>query len=163
GDVQTGQLTLTGDGVSQGSGDERIDSLVAGFELQAESKALKACKGPQTQHCLHAPDEQAADIQYVGTTSDADLLYFAISTYGPWRTEASANEYDIYIDTNGDRVPDALLFNTRLGGHDIFVSELVDLSSGDVLDVEPIDNELGDVDTAEFDSDVLVMPVAIPA
>ena len=159
-----GQITLHGKGVAQGSGSERVDSLVAGFELQATSGALKLCNAHRTTDCLRAPDEGAADIHYVGSSSDADLVYFAISTYAPWRTEASANEFDVYIDTNGDGQADAILFNTRLSATtDIFVTELFDLTTGTITDIEAINNVLGDVDTAEFDSDVLVMPVAIAA
>jgi subtilisin family serine protease len=158
--VHTKQVKLKGHGVAQGSGATEVDSLVAGFELQAESGALSLCsQSPGGTSCLRAPDERAADIHYVGSSSDSGLTYFAISTYGPWRTEASANEFDIYIDTTGDSTPDAVMFNTRLAGQDIFVSELLDLNTFDVLDVEGINNVLGDVDTAEFDSDVLVMPL----
>src|SRR5262249_20035473 len=69
--------------------------------------------------------------------------------------------------STGDGAPDSVLFNTRLADQDIFVSALVDLRPGphfgDVLDVEAVNNLLGDVDTAEFNSDTLVLPVAIGA
>jgi hypothetical protein len=59
-------------------------------------------------------------------------------------------------------VPDAVVFNTRLTGTDIFVAATEDLS-GNILDVELINDRFGDTDTALFDSDTLVMPVAIAA
>ena len=70
----------------------------------------------------------------------AGLEYFAISTQGPWHTAASQDEYDILIDTNGDGVPDAVIFNTRFTGTDIFVSATEDLQ-GNILDVEPTQPE----------------------
>jgi subtilisin family serine protease len=184
GSIQTASLPLSGTGVSQGTGNASIQSIVAGFELQAKSGALPNCSVSVTTGCIHASDEKAADLKYVGTTSDAPELasigddpldpncnpdgqcgleYFAISTQGPWHTAASQDEYDIYIDTNGDGVPDVVTFNTRLTGTDIFVDETIDLNTDDVLDVELINDRFGDTDTALFDSDTLVMPVFIPA
>jgi subtilisin family serine protease len=175
GAVQTVPVPLTGTGVSQGSGQEAVQSIVAGFELQATSGLAPACSRTTVSGCIRLPEERAADVRYVGTTSDAlqmtgpgqspldGLAYFAVSTQGPWQTQASKQEFDVYIDTSGDNRPDVVLFNTRLAGQDIFVSALLDLASGSVLDLEAINNELGDVDTAEFDSDTLVLPVAISA
>jgi subtilisin family serine protease len=176
GAVQRALLPLSGTQLSQGSGLTAITSLVAGFELQATSGALPACSASVTTGCIHASDERAADLKYVGTTSDAlqlssiganpladGLAYFAITTQGPWRTPASANEYDIYIDSNGDGSADAVLLNTRLPNTDVFVSVLVDPKTDDVLDVEPVDDRLGDTDAAVFGSDTMVLPVAIAA
>ena len=174
GSVQLANLPLIGSGVGQGEALTRVDSAVAGFELQATSGLAPQCGGRVIDHCVHYPDERAADLKYVGATSDAPLVrqagqdpfstgfgYFAINTYGAWRTAASTQEFAIWIDTNGDNTPDAVLFNTRLSGEDIFVSELIDPDTGAVLDVEPINQRFGDIDTALFDSDVLVMPVSL--
>jgi subtilisin family serine protease len=176
GSVQTGLLPLSGTQLSQSTGPTAITSLLAGFELQATSGALPTCGGTMTAGCIHASDEQAADLKYIGTTSDAPqlkavgadplkdgLAYFAITTQGPWRTPASSNVYEIYIDSNLDGVPDTVLLNTRLPDTDVFVSVLVDVNTDDVLDVEPIDDRLGDTDAAVFGSDTLVLPVAISA
>src|SRR5262249_9831540 len=133
-----------------------------------------------TTGCIHASDEQAADLKYVGTTSDAPELesigqnpltcnttscgleYFAITTQGPWHTAASQNEDDVVIDSNGDGKPHETVFKRSLTSPDILVSATEDLS-GNILDVELINNRFGDTDTALFDSDTLVMPVAIAA
>jgi subtilisin family serine protease len=184
GAVQTGSLALTGTGINQGTGLTAIQSIVSGFELQAISGVLPNCAGAITTHCIHASDEKAADLKYVGTTSDAPELqligdnpldpncnadgqcgleYFAISTQGPWHTAASQNEYDIYIDSNGDGVPDFVTFNTRLPGTDILIDATIDLNTQNVVDEELINDRFGDTDTALFDSDTLVMPVFIPA
>ncbi len=152
---------------------------MAGFELQAKSGALPNCGVSVTTGCIHASDERAADLKYVGTTSNAPELqsigdnpfgcnaddqcgleYFAISTQGPWHTAASQEEFDIYMDTNGDGIPDVVTFNTRLSASsDTLVDETVDLNTDDLLDVELINDRFGDTDTALFDSDTLVMPV----
>jgi subtilisin family serine protease len=181
GSVQTASLPLSGTGVDQGVANPNVpdptlvQSIVAGFELQAKSGALTGIPS----------DEKAADLKYVGTTSDAPELasvgdnsldpncnpdgqcgleYFAISTQGPWHTAATQNEYDIYIDSNGDGTPDFVTFNTRLSASDdVMVDETVDLNTDDIVDVELINDRFGNTDTALFDSDTLVMPVFIPA
>src|SRR5262249_42576913 len=51
------------------------------------------------------------------------------------------------------------LFNTRLTGTDVLVTELVDLNTDDVFLEAPINARFGDTDSALFDSDTLVMPV----
>jgi subtilisin family serine protease len=177
GKIQAAKLPLSGGGLNQGSGLNSITSLVAGFELQATSGALPNCGGALTTGCIHASDERAADLKYVGATSDAPELealgqnplgssgleYFAITTQGSWRTPASADEYDIYIDSTGDGKPDYALFNTRLPGTDVFASALYNLTTDRVDDAEPIDDRLGNTDAAVFGSDTLVMPVAISA
>ncbi|HET6154031.1 MAG TPA: S8 family serine peptidase [Marmoricola sp.] len=175
GDVQVAQLPLTGQAVNQGSGAEKIQAAVAGFELQATSGKVPGCSTTVTSGCVSFPDERAADLAEVGTTSSAPELasdgedpmdgeaYFAINAQGRWRTPATFQEYDIYIDGDGDGVADAVLFNTRLPSTDVMVAELVDLSNGDVLDAEGINDTLGDTDTAMFDSDTIVLPTLIGA
>ena len=177
GTVQEAKLPLSGGAISQGTGVNSIASIVAGFELQATSGALPSCGGSVTTGCIHASNESAADLKYVGTTSNAPeldalgqnplgpagLAYFAITTQGPWRTPVSANEYDIYIDSTGDGKPDYVLFNARLPDTDVFVSALYNLTTDEVDDAQAIDDRLGNTDAAVFDSDTVVMPVAISA
>jgi subtilisin family serine protease len=176
GPVQTAFLPLTGHSVNQGSGSDTVQSIVSGFELQAQSPVLPTCSGAATTGCIQFSDEKAADLKYVGVTSDATqvssiggdpnadgLTYFSITTQGAWRTQSGLQEFDVLIDTNGDGAPDVVLFNTRLTDTDVMVDELIDLTTGDVLDAEPINDRFGDTDTALMDSDTLVMPVATAA
>ncbi|MDX6254772.1 MAG: hypothetical protein QOJ11_1106 [Frankiales bacterium] len=178
GTIQTARLPLMGARVNQGSGLDAVRSTVAGFELQATSGLAPTCSVTVTSACIHFPDERAADLKYIGATSDAPqlasigqdvltspagLAYFSVTTQGRWRTAASSQEFDIYIDSTGDGVPDSVLFNTRLSGSDTMVDALVDLKTGAVLDLEPINDRFGDTDTALLNSDTLVMPVAVAA
>jgi subtilisin family serine protease len=188
GGLQKGNLPISGTGVNQGAGNQQVISTAAGFELQLTSPKAPVCSVSVTTGCVHLADERSADLRYVGITSDAPqvrslgndplssdrpgFVYFAVSTQGAWRTPAATQEFDIYIDTNSDNVPDAVLFNTRLNGTDVFVDELIDLHTGDLLDVEMIDEYRGVgptqpqtqiQDMALYDSDTLVMPVALPS
>ncbi len=177
GAVQTGLLPLTGQSFNQGSVVEgtKTQSTMAGFELQALSGLAPTCSVSVTSGCVGFPDERAADLKAVGVTSSAPEFtansqdpmsgkaYFAINTQGRWRTAASSQEFDIYIDGNGDGVPDAVLFNTRLSSSDVLVSELIDLNTGHLLDIQPLNDSFGDTDTAMFNSDTLVLPTTIAA
>ncbi|MDT4938920.1 MAG: hypothetical protein QOG80_2591, partial [Pseudonocardiales bacterium] len=176
GSTQTAFVPLTGTGVDKLAGSATVVSAVAGFELQASSGLAPSCTATITSGCVHFADERSADLKYVGVTSDAPqvqslggdpltdgMVYFSITAQGAWRTPVGPQEFDILIDTNGDNVPDAVVYNTRLSGQDIFLSELVDLTSGNVIDDELINNRFGDEDTAVFDSNTLVLPVAIGA
>lgn len=180
--VATGELRLSGRGVDQGPGDaSHVTSIVSGYELLGTSGLVPRCKGTRTEGCVLFPDERGVDLKYVGATSDAPSwqmqgqdglangsLYFAISTWGPWRSPVTPNEFDIVIDTNADNQPDAILFSARITGSDVFVSALVDpqgrpLGVGGQQAIAPINLAFGDLDTDVFDSDVLVMPLQIAA
>jgi subtilisin family serine protease len=183
--VQTGNLALSGHGVNQGSFSTKVRSYVAGFELQATSGLAPTCASPSSAGCVHYSDERSADLKYVGTTSDYPKLvslgdptpftdaqaYFSITTQGKWRTPVGPQEFDVLIDTNADNVPDAAMYNTRLGDSDIFLSELLDITDANpanwfVRDDELINDRFGrhtaavpGADTALFDSDTMVLPI----
>jgi len=172
GPSQHGLLALSGTQVNQGAGNTAVQSLVAGFELQAKSGNVPTCGGSIDSGCANFPDERSADLKYVGVASSAPEwssvgadpiadgeMYFAITTQQPWHTAASQQEFDILLDTNGDGQPDYVAYNTRLNSTDVMLSELVDLSTNKVIDDELINDVFGNTDTALFDSDTMVMPV----
>lgn len=177
GDGQTAQFALVGDDLgsngTNGTGDagsaNDIRSLAAGFELAAVDGLEPTCSTTVTSGCIHLDEERFADIAHVGVTSDFPLTgaqadsqaYFAVNAHGAWSTPASKIEYDLYIDTNGDGDPELVAYNTRLTDEDVFVVNLVDLtqSPAKVIDTELLNNRFGNVDTAAFDSDTMVMPV----
>ncbi len=159
----TGQLKLTGNGVSSGSGAATEQSLVSGYELQGTSPKLPNCTATVVTGCIPFPDERAVDLKQVGVSSDGTAAYFAINTWGEWRTPASYVEFDVLIDTNNDGKPDFVLFNSRLSGTDVFVSELFNLATNNVDDVELLNIVDGSLDTDVFNTDVMVMPVSIAA
>ncbi|WP_183406962.1 S8 family serine peptidase [Nocardioides marmorisolisilvae] len=174
GDVQTTLLPLTGQSVNQGSGEEKVQSTVAGLELQGTSGLAPSCGGDVTSGCVNFSDERAADLKRFGATSNAAQLvsngqdpledgevYFAVNTQGRWRTAANEAEFDIYIDGDGDGTADAVLYNTRLPDSDDLVTRIVDLSNGHATYEAGINDSFGDTDTAVFDSDTMVMPVFI--
>ena len=62
---------------------------------------------------------QTADVRAVGVQSFAldaarQLIVFAVNTYNRW-SSASSNEFDIYVDTNGDGNPDYVVIGVDFG------------------------------------------------
>ncbi|HET9188437.1 MAG TPA: S8 family serine peptidase [Acidothermaceae bacterium] len=159
----TGQLKLTGQGVSSGSGAATEQSLVSGYELQGTSPKMPDCTAKIVSGCIPFPDERAADLKQVGVSSDGTAAYFAVNTWGEWYTPASYVEFDILIDTNNDGSPDFVLFNSRFSGTDIFVTELYNLATNSVDDIELLNIADGSFDTDVYHTDTMVMPVAISA
>jgi subtilisin family serine protease len=177
--TDTGTLHLTGADLGSGTHNggttpdpaDDIFSLAAGFELSAKSGVTPACSATVVDGCWRIPEDKAADVKYVGVTSDfpqygtaADSqAYIAISTNTPWSTPASNAEFDVLIDTDGNHQADLVMYNYRLyngvNPSDVMVSELVNLHTGVVIDDELLYNRFGDTDVAAFDSDTLFMPL----
>jgi len=185
-----GSFKLSGRGVdnsklSQQPGDALEVAKVDAFELQGTSGRRPHCSAKVTTRCVAFPEQRAADLAAVGYTSDVPAMlahhlassvtgavdnkgafgYFGIATHGPWQTEAGTQEFDVYIDVDGNGSPDAVLYNTRLrttADTDNLVAELDDMA-GNTLDQELLNNTDGSVNTNLFDSDVLTMPFALSA
>lgn len=165
----TGTLTLDGQDVDQGIGAERVRSLVTGLELQHTSPRAPACGGAVVALCVSGPTDRGADIEYVGVTSDAPSratpsdgqAYFGISTHGARSTAANKFEFQVYLDTDADGDSEAVAYTTRVAERDTFVTTLLRMPDYSALGTTATNNRLGDVDTAIYDSDVLLMPVLL--
>ena len=178
GETQTADLDLEGSGLGQhgtnGTGnadpEDDIFSVAAGFELTATSGLSPNCGGNVTWRCLRLPGERAGDIKYVGFTSSfpyrnpsASRGYFAISTHAPFSVPAGKFLFQVEIDVDGDHKTDLYLINNRLvsangQNEEVLVSQLLKPDSEQVGGLLGMNARLGDVDTALFDSDTLVLP-----
>ena len=105
----TGTFSLTPTGTPVDTADDT--SLVTIMELLGTSPDDVSSTGPNN----------AADLKYIGATSDYPFytfansaVYFGVATYGKWDT-ANATEFDIYIDVNEDTVDDFVVFNANQG------------------------------------------------
>jgi len=179
--IQTAKIGLTGTGLGLAEGEngvgnadtwDDIRSIVTGFELQARSGAAPRCEGETVTACWRLPSDRMADVRMVGYTSDFPIEqdpatsrgYFAFRVDRPWPVPASKFAIQVDIDVDRDGEIDLYLFNERLQGEDVFVSVLYDpaLPAGDrVVGLHPLNGLLGNTDTAIFDSDVMVIPVAL--
>jgi subtilisin family serine protease len=161
-------------GVGDGDPDNDIFSIAAGFELQATSGEAPECDEEITDLCWRLPEEKYSDLKLVGYTSNAPLIsnpahqlaYFAAAVQAPAAIPANKSVIQFDLDVDGDGTPDLFLYNDRLGDDDTFVSTLLDPSkpAGQrVIDQQLIDGRFGDIDTALYDSDVMVLPVSLAA
>ncbi|MGL5858417.1 MAG: S8 family serine peptidase [Angustibacter sp.] len=184
----TATVTLAGTGVANGpsAGPGSVTSRGQGFALAATSGRLPDCGPTLATGCIPYPDARAADLRYVGVTSNArairsstqvgfdpasdNLLTFALSSHGPWATPAGYASFGVYLDTDRDRRSDFLLTTGRSWyDEDVLTAELHWLFDGMPIlwDVQPLNgwhgsgNPLGfgGADTAPFDSDTLTLPV----
>ncbi len=107
----TGTFSLTPSGTPVDTVDDT--SVVSVFELLGTSADDPSSTGTAN----------AADLMYVGATSDYPFYTFAtsgigfgIATYGKWDTlNAGATEFDIYIDTDEDGIDDWVAWNASYG------------------------------------------------
>lgn len=178
---QTADFKLTGQGVGtedgengigDGDPDNDIESIAAGFELQATSGESPECSEQGEFNCWRLPEEKYADLKAVGYTSNAPSVanpanaraYFAVAVHGPWAIPADKAFIQLDLDVDGDDTPDLFVYNTRIGEDDTFVSALLDPSKPQgkkVISALGINGRFGDLDTALYDSDVMVLPVSL--
>ncbi|MGH3621244.1 MAG: S8 family serine peptidase [Sciscionella sp.] len=167
------RLRLSGRGLDQGRGDQAYRSLVSALQLQARSPQLPPCSGQVTTQCTINDTAKAGDLRYVGATSTAPLtkdprqalLGVGIATWGDWYNIGSNTIPSVDIDVDGDGKADYETSVGKLKASDVLVANTVDLNADGkpTVDTEPINGQLGDVDTNVFDTNVLVMPVLLSA
>ncbi len=160
-------LLITGRGVAQGSGPSAFNSLVSVMDLGATSPRLPKCTAKRLTGCTVNETARSGDLQYVGAGAVkgesggyADgWLYFGISSYTDWATIGNTVVPYVDIDTTGDGIPDYEVYVQNYPDTDLLLAFLVDLHAGEIVDLEPVNFNLGDVDTNVFDTNVLVIPV----
>jgi hypothetical protein len=162
-------LRLSGTGFAQGSGDEAFTALVSVAQLGATSPKLAVCSGTQTSGCLPVRSDGAGDLRYVGAGSTPTSpgstdysngwLYFAVNTWGQSATVGHSVIPYVVFDTTGDGVPDYEVDYVYYRDTDEPLAALYDLSTGQNIDLEPINMAWGDLDTNVFDTDTYLIPV----
>jgi subtilisin family serine protease len=168
GDAATSWLRLSGKGFAQGEGSESFTSLVSVLELGAKSGKLPQCEGTQTTGCTLFGSQASGDLRYVGagstpvpgTTDYRDgWLTFGINTWREWAALGYTVIPFVDFDVTGDGVPDYEVFVQSLADSDVPLAQLVNLNTGQLIDLEPVNIAFGDVDTNVFDSDTMLIPV----
>lgn len=161
-------IKLDGTGFDQGTGGLGTwTSLVSVMDLGAVSPQLPSCADDDSGNCTINQTAVGGDIQYVGAGSAPDdtgslengWLWFAVATYGDAATIGNSTIPYVDYDVNGDGVPDFETYAQNLKGTDVLLAWTVDLNTGKTVDVEPVNFNLGDVDTNVFDSNVVLLPV----
>ena len=144
----TGSFTinLSGSAVNTGAslgGGFDVLSLVKPFELQYQSSSAGQSNAPTDRNV----------IKYVGVTSDYvnqpsgagkanTMIMFGVEDFGDAATpDFASSDKEIFIDTNLDGIFDYAVFLTQVGqffgvagAENVFIDEIVDLSSGAPVD-----------------------------
>ncbi len=164
----TRTIQLRGNGFDQGDGSERFASQVSVLDLGFTSKRLPTCTTATTgTGCTFNQTTVAGDLQYVGANATKDFngskangwLWFGLSTYGNWATIGNMTIPYVDFDVDGDGEPDYEVYARNQPETDLLTAYLVDLNSGDLIDINPVNFHDGDVDTNVFDTNTLLLPV----
>jgi hypothetical protein len=138
--IETTQTVhLVGQGLAGSDAAGGLMAAAAILELHHTSGRRSSVGG------LPPPTFDHADLQYVGathqTTGEPPRLVFGIAAHGAWST-LNEVEFNIWLDTDGDRRADFRLFNSDLDsfrnglwsevrGGDVFVAALENLATGE--------------------------------
>jgi hypothetical protein len=132
------------------------------------SPSQPECNPSLRADCWTNASDRSGDIRYTGAATGTvfgdQYLWFGISTRKNWATNNTMTPY-VDIDTGGSSAPDIEIFVQNAaspsgqGRTDILLANTVDLATGDLLDSEPVNFNLGDVDTNVFDTNVVMLPV----
>jgi subtilisin family serine protease len=161
-----GAIQLTGAGVDQGTGSEAYRSAAAVMQYGVGSPPQPECNPSLRADCWTNASDRSGDIRYTGAATGTvfgdQYLWFGISTRQNWATTNTMTPY-VDVDTGGSAAPDIELvvenFATAQGRTDVLLVDTFDLHTGDLLDTEPVNFNLGDVDTNVFDTNVVMLPV----
>lgn len=160
----TGQLLMSGRSVDQGTGSESFAAPSAPFELgvQDDAETFPTDAAAKTLASL--------DVLAIGASTTAPqladpsegMLTFGVVMAGDWGTIAPHSQTVVSIDSDGDGVED---FYTAVMPYDpeidLPIAATFDSATGDLLDIEPINLNGGDVYTNTFDTNVMTIPVAL--
>ncbi|MGL5811476.1 MAG: S8 family serine peptidase [Nocardioides sp.] len=158
--VDGSDIVVRGTGIDQGTSSGAYVSLASVMEFGASSGVLPECTTDQLTGCASTVSEKAGDLKYVGAGSSGDLLWFGLATRADWATVGNSMTPYVDFDTSGDGEPDFETFVQNATGTDVLVATTVDLASGDIVDLQPVNFNFGDVDTNVFDTNVIMLPVS---
>ena len=161
--------TFSGRALNQGKDSEAYTSLVTPLVLGAESERKSG---------LALESLYSLDLRTVGASSNvpalaaakADMkdsfLNIGISTWENWPSLNSNSQVAVELDTTGDGAADFLAATSSASGLDQLVFAVYPVTGetlGDPLGVFPVNGALGDVDTNNFDTNVLTLPIPAAA
>ncbi|MET4060356.1 subtilisin family serine protease [Arthrobacter sp. UYP6] len=160
---------FSGRDLNQGEGSEAYVSLVTPLVLGEES-------GRRSNLALESL--YSLDLRTVGASSNVpalaaakgdmaeSVLNIGLSTWENWATLNSNSQIAVELDTNNDGAADFLVATTSAEGLDqavYSISPIVNGEMGKPLGVLPVNGTLGDVDTNNFDTNVLTLPIPTAA
>lgn len=161
-------LLLRGAGFDQGSGSTAYQSKLSVMTLGFSSPKQPKCQGVQAAGCVLNTAARSGDLHYVGAGATASaegsradgFLWFGVNTYGNMSDIGTYNIPYVDIDTTGDGEPDFEAYVQKEPETDLLTSFLVDLGTGNLVDIQPANFLDGDVETNVFDTNAFLIPVS---
>ena len=183
------RLTLSGRGVLNGTPGtpNAYASLSSAFEQLGTSPQMAMCSRTVQADCYKSELERSVDLKAIGVATDAPFtgsvrqplansyLYFGVAAHGKFTTPDAVIGYSVFIDGDGDDVPDYEIFSQRLANGPDSIDVVLVLGAyltgpdagflmttpdgnlaAEFLNIVP-----GDVDTNFFDNDTVIMPFPI--
>jgi len=152
-----GTIEIEGEAVNTGATASDFISLLTPLELQASSPAIAFGSNDP-------PSLAAADIRDIGVSYDrgADTVTFGISSWANRPNPSDFIFHDVYVDVDGDRQDDYLVFAKRdpdLDGSDSFGTVVRNLSSGSENFTLPTPVTSFAQSGRAFDTDVITLTV----
>ena len=182
-------LTLSGRGVANGPVGEPSSyvSLSSAFEQLGTSPQMPKCSRTVKVDCYKSDLERSVDLKAIGVATDAPFtgttqqplansyLYFGVAAHGEFTTPDAVIGYSVFIDGDGDNVPDYKIFTQKLAngpnGIDIVVvlgGYLTGPNAGTFMETPDgnlaavfLNGASGNIDTNLFDNDTVIMPFPI--
>ncbi|SEQ27538.1 Subtilase family protein [Lentzea xinjiangensis] len=157
------RLGLTSDRVT-GYGLDQPDyrARMTVLRLGASSPRLPDC-GPDVQDgCAVNRTARSGDLRHVGATATGDLLAFGVATWDTWANVAGNTQPEVRFSVGGKDFVTRAVKQSNGGGvtADVWFARTKVVSTGEVVDEQPLNGFDGSVDTNLFDSDVVVLPVS---
>lgn len=160
-------LLVKGAGFAQGSGSTAYESKLSVMTLGAVSPRQPVCPGTIAPGCTGNTSARAGDLHYVGAGAMAGVdgdrangfLWFGLSTWANSSNIGTYNTPVVDIDTTGDGRPDFEAYVQPEAGTDLLTTFVVDLATGDLVDLQPANFLDGDVETNVFDTNAVLLPV----
>ncbi|TWP51117.1 S8 family serine peptidase [Lentzea tibetensis] len=137
-------------------------SRVTALRLQGRSDQLPSCGGTVHENCAVNATARGADLRYAGATSTASLLAFGVVTWENWSNLGSNTWPVVRFEVGGKKFVTRAVKPTD--GNDRVLQDVwlarTETAAGELVDEQPLNGHLGDVDTNLFDSNVVVLPVS---
>ena len=162
----TGQLALSGPSLAQGDGSEGYYSTAVPFELGVTDPVEEFPAG------LASKTLSSLDVVAVGASTTAPqladpsegLLTFGVVMDGDWGRLQPHSYPAVSIDVDGDGEEDFYTYITPIADTvDLMIALTVDSETDEVVDYLPVNLFGGDVDTNQFDTNVVTLSVPLAA
>ncbi|WP_291279806.1 S8 family serine peptidase [Galactobacter sp.] len=157
-DISAGEADLTLGGIDLN--ENGYQSLVSVLTLGATSPELG-------EELDDVPSARQMDLTSVGANSNSPsvglnngVLSVGVATAEAWPNLAGANQIQVDYDVDGDGKTDYSSFTTSADDLDLSLVKTVDAQGQDV-DLQPLNELMGDVDSNTFDTNVAVLPVSL--